>query len=96
MEKSAHGWPGKYTMCFAENAERNPWEPLHVELGFAPETSIVVVVAARGVITVVKSSHEGASGTSKPSSARCAAKGSRAITARRAGERAARVAPIGR
>jgi hypothetical protein len=29
MEKSTHGWPGKYTMCFAENAERNPWEPLH-------------------------------------------------------------------
>lgn len=21
MEKSTHGWPGKYTMCFAENAE---------------------------------------------------------------------------
>ena len=37
MEKSTHGWPGKYTMCFAENAERNPWEPLHVELGFAPD-----------------------------------------------------------
>ena len=33
MEKSTHGWPGKYTMCFAENQESNPWEPLHVELG---------------------------------------------------------------
>jgi hypothetical protein len=58
MEKSTHGWPGKYTMCFAENAERNPWEPLHVELGFASETSIVVVVAARGLITIVESSQE--------------------------------------
>ena len=58
MEKSTHGWPGKYTMCFAENAERNPWEPLHVELGFAPEVSIVVVVAARGIITVVEASQE--------------------------------------
>src|SRR5262245_21719514 len=47
MEKSTHGWPGKYTMCFAENAERNPWEPLHIELGFAPDVSVVVVVAAR-------------------------------------------------
>jgi hypothetical protein len=62
MEKSTHGWPGKYTMCFAENAERNPWEPLHVELGFAPETSIVDVVAARGIITVVESSQEGGFG----------------------------------
>jgi hypothetical protein len=58
MEKSTHGWPGKYTMCLAENAERNPWEPLHVELGFASETSIVVVVAARGLITMVESSQE--------------------------------------
>jgi hypothetical protein len=40
MEKSTHGWPGKYTMCFAEHTERNPWEPLHVELGFAPDVSI--------------------------------------------------------
>jgi hypothetical protein len=58
MEKSTHGWPGKYTMCLAENAERNPWEPLHVELGFAPDVSIAVVVAARGIITVVESSQE--------------------------------------
>jgi hypothetical protein len=58
MEKSTHGWPGKYTMCFAENAERNPWESLHVDLGFAPDTSIVVMVAARGLITVVESSQE--------------------------------------
>jgi hypothetical protein len=62
MEKSTHGWPGKYTMCLAENTERNPWEPLHVDLGFAPETSIVVVVAARGIITVVESSQEGGLG----------------------------------
>jgi hypothetical protein len=58
MEKSTHGWPGKYTMCLAENAARNPWEPLHVELGFAPDVSIVVVVAARGIITIVEASQE--------------------------------------
>jgi hypothetical protein len=62
MEKSTHGWPGKYTMCFAENTARNPWEPLHVDLGFAPETSLVVVVAARGLITMVESSQEGGLG----------------------------------
>jgi hypothetical protein len=58
MEKSTHGWPGKYTMCLAEHAERNPWEPLHVELGFAPEVSIVIVVAARGISTIVEASQE--------------------------------------
>ena len=46
-------------MCFAENAARDPWEPLHVELGFAPEVSIVVV-AARGLI--VESSQEDGAG----------------------------------
>jgi hypothetical protein len=58
MEKSTHGWPGKYTMSFAEHTERNPWEPLHVELGFAPDVSIVIVVAARGIITMVEASQE--------------------------------------
>jgi hypothetical protein len=58
MEKSTHGWPGKYTMCLAENAARTPWEPLHVELGFALDANIVVVVAARGIITVVEASQE--------------------------------------
>ena len=29
MGKSTHGWPGKYTMCFSENQDANPWEPLH-------------------------------------------------------------------
>lgn len=59
MEKSTHGWPGKYTMCFAENDERNPWEPLRVEMGFPPEASIVTVSAARGLHTLM----EGTQGT---------------------------------
>lgn len=58
MEKSTHGWPGKYTMCFAENDERNPWEPLHVELGFPPEVSTVTVSAARGIHTLVEATQE--------------------------------------
>ena len=58
MEKSTHGWPGKYTMCFAENQDRNPWQPLHVELGFPPDCSTVTVVAARGIHTLVESSQE--------------------------------------
>ena len=45
MEKSTHGWPGKYTMCFAEAAERCPWEPLHVEMGYPAEASTVTVAA---------------------------------------------------
>lgn len=58
MEKSTHGWPGKYTMCFAENEERSPWEPLHVDLGFPREVSTVTVAAVRGIHTLVEASQE--------------------------------------
>src|SRR6516225_1414864 len=30
-----------YTACFAENEERSPWEPLHVQKGFEPSDSAV-------------------------------------------------------
>jgi len=42
-ERSTLGNPMKFTMCFAEWEERNPWQPLHVERGFAPEDSVVSV-----------------------------------------------------
>jgi len=37
------GNPGKYSMVVAENEEENPWEPLHVEHGFAKEESTVTL-----------------------------------------------------
>jgi len=33
----------KFTMCFAEWEERNPWSPLHVERGFNADDSVVTV-----------------------------------------------------
>ena len=42
-ERSTLGNPMKFTMCFAEWEERNPWSPLHVERGFAAEDSVVTV-----------------------------------------------------
>ena len=44
-ERSTFGNPMKFTMCFPEWEERNPWQPLHVERGFAPEDSVVTVFA---------------------------------------------------
>jgi hypothetical protein len=41
-----HGHPGKYTFCIAEHQGANPWEPLHVERGFAAEDSVVTVINA--------------------------------------------------
>lgn len=46
------GQPGRYTMCLAENAVENPWEPLHVEQGLAPEISAVTVRRAETALNV--------------------------------------------
>lgn len=48
VDKSTQGQPAKYTYCVAENEEKNPWQPLHVERGFSPEDSTVTVFAAEG------------------------------------------------
>ena len=44
--KSTFGHPGNYTYCISENEEANPWEPLHVELGYARADSTVTVFPA--------------------------------------------------
>ncbi|KIN64272.1 Thiol-disulfide oxidoreductase domain protein [Sulfitobacter noctilucicola] len=48
VERSTHGNPMKFTMCFAEHEERSPWPALHVERGFDPEDSVVTVFAMTG------------------------------------------------
>ena len=47
-DRSTQGSPAKYSYCIAENEERNPWGPLHVERGFDRETSTVTIVGAEG------------------------------------------------
>ncbi len=44
LDRATLGTPAKYTYCFAEHELASPWEPLHVERGYAPETSTVTVV----------------------------------------------------
>jgi hypothetical protein len=46
VDASQTGHPGKYTYCIAEYEAANPWEPLHVERGFAREQGVVTVVNA--------------------------------------------------
>lgn len=43
IERSTLGAAGKFTMCVAEWEERSPWEPLHVERGFARGESVVTL-----------------------------------------------------
>jgi hypothetical protein len=48
LDHACQGHPGKYGFCIAENEEDSPWEPLHVEHGFAAGTSTVMVYSGRG------------------------------------------------
>ena len=45
IDMSTLGNPGKFAYCIAENEEENPWEPLHVELGFRPDQSALTLFA---------------------------------------------------
>src|ERR671937_1238298 len=47
FDQSTQGTPAKYTCCIAENEEESPWEPLHVERGFASEASTVAGMMIR-------------------------------------------------
>src|SRR5215212_1921062 len=53
MDKSTQGQPGKYGLCIAENEEENPWEPYHVERGFAAEDSTVTAFSVTGAQNVL-------------------------------------------
>jgi len=46
------GQPGRYSLCFAENGTLNPWEPLHVELGFDAAASTVTLMRAESVVNI--------------------------------------------
>jgi hypothetical protein len=45
-DMSTFGAPSKYSYCVCENEEGNPWEPLHVEHGYARDTTTVTVIGA--------------------------------------------------
>ena len=47
------GHPGKFTYCLAEDEENSPFPPLHVDLGFAPDDSVVTVIGAEAPHSVL-------------------------------------------
>ena len=52
VDKATHGFPGKYTLCFGEDEESSPWEPLHVERGLRPEQSAVTVTSVNTTLNL--------------------------------------------
>ena len=55
MDKATLSSPGRYSFCFAENEARSPWPPLHVEKGYAPESSAVTLAGILGVYRIMES-----------------------------------------
>lgn len=55
IDMATLGQPAKYGFCFAEDESASPWEPLHVERGFAREANVVTVVGAAGIVEVADS-----------------------------------------
>jgi peroxiredoxin len=52
LDRSTLGNPGKISMCFAEDEEASPWEPLHCERGFGRDASVVTVVGADAPLSI--------------------------------------------
>ena len=52
LDRSTLGHPGKLGLCIAEDEEASPWEPLHVELGCAPERSAVTLFAGDAPLSI--------------------------------------------
>lgn len=53
VDKACHGQPGKFSLCIAENEVASPWEPFHVERGFAAEDSTVSVIGVTGTQDII-------------------------------------------
>jgi hypothetical protein len=52
FDQSTQGTPAKYAFCIGENEEDSPWEPLHVERGFALEASTATMMMVRSDLHV--------------------------------------------
>ncbi len=85
ISQAATTHPGRYTLVFAENEDKNPWEPMHVELGFKKEANTVTVMRAESIVNVT--------GNGLVELASVMGSLSSAFTARRGGQVAVIVAP---
>ena len=62
VSKTTHAQPGRFTMCIGEREEASPWEPYHVENGFAADASCVTAVAPTSLVNVLDMTSKTADG----------------------------------
>jgi hypothetical protein len=47
FDQTTQGIPGRWAICFGENEEESPWEPLATEMGLEPGTNAVSATLTR-------------------------------------------------
>ena len=52
LDRATLGHPGKLGFCVAEDEEGSPWSPLHVERGFASQSSVVTLIACDAPLSI--------------------------------------------
>lgn len=52
LDRSTLGHSGKIGLLIAEDEETSPWEPLHVERGFAKEQSVVTLIGSDAPLSI--------------------------------------------
>jgi AhpC/TSA family protein len=52
LDRSTLGHMGKIGFCIAEDEEGSPWEPLHVERGFAAGQSVVTLIGSDAPLSI--------------------------------------------
>jgi hypothetical protein len=52
LDRATLGQPGKIGFCVAEDEEVSPWEPLHVERGFAAGQSVVTLIGSDAPLSI--------------------------------------------
>lgn len=53
VDRATHGFPGKFTLCGAENEQDSPWPPFSVDRGLQPDESAVTVLSVQGFHNIV-------------------------------------------
>lgn len=59
LDQATHGLPTRISFCFGENEEHSPWEPYHVEQGFAAGDSTVTVINVTTPVDIMEQEAQG-------------------------------------
>lgn len=54
LDRATFSSPLRYSFCFAENEEASDWTPLHVQLGYRPDESVVTVQSVMYFLAVTE------------------------------------------